>query len=630
MIIGFLRKWAVAFTAVVFILLTIAVFLSDFSTYTEKELEQKIHSYVDEIRTQSIASLKNNMRFLEEKLQTQAHIFNLMGEMTEAEIFAELELFAQSEDVTRATILTPEGLVYSSEFGLQKIDPSPYKAAFERTGSHIGKLRTYGATGQQYIEISTPVLIDGKKFGSLIISYDHLNFQRIFKVDFLEGDCVINLTTSEGVIIGRIGKKPPSGTYQDNYFDFFNREDIKLIDTSLSEFTEDYPVNQPNWIKFQREDELYCVSYEAVGISNWVIATAITDHTFEVSANSLEQMAAQLAIKIVIIMAIAVLLYVIYYLNKKKMLERLKDSYRLALKKSNDLFFEVDLEADTYVNHSEQKEKFFSGIAEPKFSGLVKRFSEMCPLEKRQDFLDHFSSIHLQRAAQEKRTLLPFEYMITTEDNIDHWFQSTIIPMLQDKHIFKKIICIEKDISAQKLKTEKLQNAARIDGLTTLCNKIATEDMVTSFLENEGREGYHALFMLDIDCFKSINDQFGHAKGDEVIAEVGKILKTIFRKDDILGRTGGDEFAAFLKDYTSIELVTAKARQINDELQKAFVAERETDNHFKVTASIGIALFKLDGDSFDKLYKNADAALYASKHAGKNQFTFFHEMKGDF
>lgn len=156
------------------------------------------------------------------------------------------------------------------------------------------------------------------------------------------------------------------------------------------------------------------------------------------------------------------------------------------------------------------------------------------------------------------------------------------------------------------------------DSLTGLYNKAYTQHYIQTLLRDNPSSLY-AFFILDIDSFKQVNDNCGHAFGDMVIAGFSDILKKQFRHDDIVGRIGGDEFAVFVS-VPSMDWVRDKARTLVQELHHEFV--NDTCRR-QVSVSIGIAIAPYAGTDFDVLYKNADLALYQTKEKGKNGFTIY-------
>ena len=135
------------------------------------------------------------------------------------------------------------------------------------------------------------------------------------------------------------------------------------------------------------------------------------------------------------------------------------------------------------------------------------------------------------------------------------------------------------------------------------------------------RDNHHgALLYLDLDRFKEINDIYGHSVGDVVLAQAAERIVAEARDSDTVSRLGGDEFVIVMPDAESERQVRAKATRLLERLSESFSVRG--DDHF-VSASIGIVLFPDDGDSVETLLKNADAAMYRAKEAGRGRFEFF-------
>lgn len=184
--------------------------------------------------------------------------------------------------------------------------------------------------------------------------------------------------------------------------------------------------------------------------------------------------------------------------------------------------------------------------------------------------------------------------------------------------VFILIMNMTKSSKANK----ELINKAQTDLLTDLLNKIATEEQIKNYLQGDGKDKRSMMFVLDIDNFKNINDTMGHAFGDEVIATLGKQLRSEFRVNDIVGRTGGDEFTIFLKDLKDENLLKSEANRVLGIFKNFKVGEY---TKYFATASIGVSIYPQDADSFEGLYKAADQALYKAKNRGKNQMAFYNE-----
>lgn len=159
---------------------------------------------------------------------------------------------------------------------------------------------------------------------------------------------------------------------------------------------------------------------------------------------------------------------------------------------------------------------------------------------------------------------------------------------------------------------------AQIDEMTHLFNKVTTEDMVTQVLcEYPKKE--HALIVVDIDNFKSVNDILGHKVGDHIICVVAGVLSSLFRNTDIIGRIGGDEFVVLMRDIPNQKAVTEKAKQLVD----IFRYKENLTIPENISVSVGIAFSEEWDSSFEELFKKSDEALYTSKKAGKACFSVY-------
>lgn len=190
------------------------------------------------------------------------------------------------------------------------------------------------------------------------------------------------------------------------------------------------------------------------------------------------------------------------------------------------------------------------------------------------------------------------------------------------------VIILERLITPVAATFTKLDDEAHTDLLTGVLNKRSFENYTEETLRGSSLSDRRAVVLLDIDNFKGVNDTLGHAYGDKVLTGVGDILRKVFGPDDFLGRLGGDEFCVLLcTDDETAGKYTSYNSYIEEkctELCRAF-AENYTgdDNSYKISASIGVAVFPSAGKSFGELYRCADEALYSSKHRGKDTFTIY-------
>lgn len=175
------------------------------------------------------------------------------------------------------------------------------------------------------------------------------------------------------------------------------------------------------------------------------------------------------------------------------------------------------------------------------------------------------------------------------------------------------------DITKERKQIEKLQYIAEKDALTGIYNRAETEKQIKEYFEQD-LDAMGALFMIDTDNFKQINDTEGHMIGDIVLTEMASGMKKIMRDSDVVGRIGGDEFAIFMKNISSTKDAEKKAEELLYMFRHLFQKDKSS---VKVTCSIGISIYPKDGNTFKEMYTRADKALYQAKNLGKNNYVIY-------
>lgn len=175
------------------------------------------------------------------------------------------------------------------------------------------------------------------------------------------------------------------------------------------------------------------------------------------------------------------------------------------------------------------------------------------------------------------------------------------------------------DVDSDMREKAELERRAQTDSLTKLLNRDAAEKAIAE----EILKGSGALFLMDIDNFKDVNDCMGHETGDKVLITASSRLKEFFGEDNIVGRLGGDEFLAYLKNVTDEAALHEKASALVEYLSRPPVVPDEPT----VSFSVGVAPVRQQGLCFTTIYSQADSALYEKKYNGKQGYLIFNEDK---
>ncbi|WP_165901798.1 putative bifunctional diguanylate cyclase/phosphodiesterase [Reinekea marinisedimentorum] len=196
------------------------------------------------------------------------------------------------------------------------------------------------------------------------------------------------------------------------------------------------------------------------------------------------------------------------------------------------------------------------------------------------------------------------------------------INSIRDEHNrVTNYIAIFSDISQLKMTEKRLDKLAYFDQVTDLPNRIhLTDRLDQAILHSQINNLQLAIIFLDLDRFKSINESFGHAAGDELLRQISKRLKATLRAVDTVARISSDEFVMLIQHISSREEVQTIVNKLMATFEIPFNIENRPYNQ---TASIGISVYPDDGSNTSELLRSADSAMYLAKNEGRNTFRFF-------
>ncbi len=214
------------------------------------------------------------------------------------------------------------------------------------------------------------------------------------------------------------------------------------------------------------------------------------------------------------------------------------------------------------------------------------------------------------------------EYRVVWPDGSIHWLRETgnVVKNVHDTTI--KMMGVVRDITDEKVSTRQLQQLAHFDPLTGLPNRLMLEQRLSQALEqarlNQTRV---ALVFVDLNGFKAINDQYGHAAGDRVLNATAQRLQGILRSSDTVARIGGDEFVVVLEGLSPGLDLTEEARRIGEKIFSQLSPPVEVDSQrHSIGSSLGVAVFPDHAGRMDQLLHVADLAMYEAKRSGNNQY----------
>ncbi|UJJ30718.1 diguanylate cyclase domain-containing protein [Halopseudomonas maritima] len=214
------------------------------------------------------------------------------------------------------------------------------------------------------------------------------------------------------------------------------------------------------------------------------------------------------------------------------------------------------------------------------------------------------------------------EYRVVWPDGSVHWVRETGNVIKNEQGEAIRMMGVVRDITDEKRSAQELRQLAHKDPLTGLPNRLMLEQQLGAAITRARAQNSRlALVFIDLNKFKFINDQHGHAAGDTVLVEVAQRLRSAVRSSDMVARLGGDEFVVLLEGLSRSTEVGAEAERISAKLLTSLAPAMTLQGRdYRIGASLGVALFPEHAPTMDKLIHAADLAMYAAKRSGNNQY----------
>lgn len=304
-----------------------------------------------------------------------------------------------------------------------------------------------------------------------------------------------------------------------------------------------------------------------------------------------------------------------------------EEQYRVAMLSDALIYYEVNI-TKNLVEHNQGKWELQFGNTEIRhYTKLLEAvLMQSIQREDRRAYKKALDRSLLLRKAAKGELEVRVEHRRRGQDGTFRWMLTTMHLIEDSVSGDVKGFVYIKDIDEQKREALALEYRSQRDSLTQLYNKGATESRIKEIL-SDAREGlYHAFMIIDVDHFKEVNDTHGHQAGDAVLSSVAHGLTHVFRRDDILGRIGGDEFVIFVRNIHTIDLIEKKAQELCILFRQGAFSEGYTT---AITCSIGISFYDKDGKTFEELYQTADTALYKAKTDGRDRFVLYDSSMQD-
>lgn len=406
--------------------------------------------------------------------------------------------------------------------------------------------------------------------------------------------------------------------------DFFEQSSFpELRDTLLQEGKE----KQGFWYNNSSMENGYVSSQYVENLGWYLIVDHDTTQLMQILSNRIYKN------MIIFVFVVVVILYTITNVIRKynaRIIELTvlaekehRTVYQEAAEQLYEKIYEVDITHDRPAD--EAAVQYFVGLGVPPnlpYGEMLQIIAEkQIKEEYRKGYIDMFSPENIKTAYKDGVENLRYDFIIMEAGGGYSWKRIIAHLFFWEEDQSLRMLIYRENIDSQMKRELYLHEQMKKDTLTGILNKSAAQEGIRDIIAARADTRF-AFFMLDIDCFKGINDSLGHAVGDAVLIEFAKMLKSQFRENDIVGRVGGDEFAVFVP-MADVDTVRRKAGLLIDVIHNPLQVEGHIQ---KISTSIGVALFPQDAGSFEELYKKADYALYAAKKRGKDNYVLYQDI----
>lgn len=387
--------------------------------------------------------------------------------------------------------------------------------------------------------------------------------------------------------------------------------------TSIQSIRENVKNHQSGSFWFSYMDMGRYVTYEPLGINNWYVFSVLAQE--EISSYTSEIRTITMTMLLCFTLCVFFIFAMIFFMAHKLLLIIRKKNQELEVKnmlfqmvlgQTKDLPFEIDLKARRFIIYK-------SAEGNDQYQSL----DFLTPQHMRQENLvreDDFDAYKtLFENMMEGKSSEPVVLQLNFNGQWG-WYRihyqkvngDNLIGFLEN---YNELNQKEEDL-------EEISLKSKLDFLTGLYNREAFKKAVDSILKAPApKDRVNALFLMDLDYFKLVNDTLGHITGDQVLHDTALLLRSLIRKNDLAGRLGGDEFVLFIQNAPDIRMIHQIAKRLNQALERTY---EKNGKLVCVSSSIGIALVQQDS-TFEKLYEQADQMLYQVKYNGRGNYAIY-------
>lgn len=488
-----------------------------------------------------------------------------------------------------------------------------FEALYEKKGPIVSSyVASDGETKIVFAVPSDPIELNNVTYTAFAVSYDNSVVEKIIGggVYNNKSDCYI--VDSDGTVLMSLEPETQITDDFDNIFDFIQKKTQSYNKDYLERMKKTVPTKGKGSISFKYQKSEYYLVYQPVGIDDWSIVGIVEKSVVD----SGMRMVQGTTIVLLCMMAICIMIGVVILMKQranaqlqKEADERIKAEKKkeiseqlfLGISQIVDCFAICDLENNRYEYEDKRGEYLYpkKGAYDQLIKGISDQYTILTDGENAK-FTNMLSAEHVRQLIKEQKDSYCLEYCARDKSR---FFIMSVIPVEWEGDTLTKIMLVSQDMGQQ----HELENLANTDALTGLFNKRYFEKMME--IRDEKKKPY-ALFYMDLDFFKPVNDTYGHEMGDKVLKEVAKRLLKCIRSNDYAFRIGGDEFMLILNGNLDAQLCEKRIERIKKLIGEPY----EFDGHtIKIGISCGSAVYPDDADCAADIQNLADKRMYEDK-----------------
>ena len=454
------------------------------------------------------------------------------------------------------------------------------------------------------VPMEQPLQLDGTTYTALVVSYDNAVLEKLLGSMVYEGqsDCYIVRTNGDVVLSTETKTEIPE--QMTNLFDYL-RQNAKVDQPYFDTMVQTLPQGGEGCVLYKMNGQKYYLIYQPLGLMDWSIIGIVPTGVVDAGMRRVQVA----TIFVITLHGLLILVGVIKILrdaerNRRRELERRREKSDMmfeGMARVVERFAVCDLDRDRYQYHERHGEALYP--PEGSYRQLLEQMSRKYVVltdSENAKFTQMLAPENLRRLIKTDNDSLKLEYAARDKSA---FYMMTVVPMAWKDNRLTRVMMITQDMGKQHL----LQSLANTDGLTGLLNK-RYFDRVLTVLEQHSQP--FALFYMDLDRFKPVNDTYGHDVGDKLLKGVSQRLQGCIRSRDYAFRLGGDEFALLLLGPMEPEDCASKMNLICEMIAVPYEIDGNT---VSVGASCGYALYPAESVDVQQVRYIADQRMYENK-----------------